>query len=61
MSTVARTRENTVPPREDWPEPPARTKAGDLLTELIIATFRLNGLLMDTAQELAAAGGLTAA
>jgi DNA-binding MarR family transcriptional regulator len=56
-----RTQASTVSPREDRPEPPARTNAGDLLTELIIATFRLNALLMDTAQELAAAGGLTAA
>jgi DNA-binding MarR family transcriptional regulator len=31
------------------------------LTELVIATFRLNAELMETAQGLAAAGGLTAA
>jgi DNA-binding MarR family transcriptional regulator len=61
MSAVERNRASTVPPREDWPEPPTRTKAGDLLTELTIATFRLNALLMDHAQGLAAAGGLTAA
>jgi DNA-binding MarR family transcriptional regulator len=61
MSTIERNRASTVPPREDWPVPPARTRAGDLLTELIIATFRLNALLMDHAQGLAAAGGLTAA
>jgi DNA-binding MarR family transcriptional regulator len=61
MTTPAQTRAKTAPPREDWPEPPARTQAGDLLTELIIATFRLNGLLMDTAQQLTGAGGLTAA
>jgi DNA-binding MarR family transcriptional regulator len=51
----------TVPgPREDWPDPPPRTEAGDALTALIIATFRLNGLLMDVAQRLARDGGLTA-
>jgi DNA-binding MarR family transcriptional regulator len=61
VSVVRRNRVSAVPPREDWPEPPARTRAGDLLTELIIATFRLNAALMDHAQALAAAGGLTAA
>jgi DNA-binding MarR family transcriptional regulator len=50
-----------VPPRADWPEPPAHSKAGALLTEMIIATFRLNGRLMEVAQGLAAKGGLTAA
>jgi DNA-binding MarR family transcriptional regulator len=61
MSRLTGTGASTVPPREDWPEPPARTKAGDVLTELIIATFRLNALLIDIAQQLAGAGGLTAA
>ena len=51
---------SAVPPREDWPEPPPRTEAGDALTDVIIATFRLNGRLMDVAQRLARAGGLTA-
>jgi DNA-binding MarR family transcriptional regulator len=50
-----------VPPREQWPVPPPHTEAGALLTEVIIATFRLNGRLMDVAQGLAAQGGLTAA
>jgi DNA-binding MarR family transcriptional regulator len=50
----------TVPPREDWPDPPPRTEAGDALTEVIIGTFRLNGRLMDIAQRLARAGALTA-
>jgi DNA-binding MarR family transcriptional regulator len=50
----------TVPAREDWPDPPPRTEAGDALTDVIIATFRLNGRLMDVAQRLARAGGLTA-
>ena len=51
----------TVPSRERWPEPPAHTEAGTLLTEVVIATFRLNARLMDAAQRLAAEGGLTAA
>jgi DNA-binding MarR family transcriptional regulator len=51
----------TVPPRADWPEPPPRTAAGDALTDVILTTFRLNGRLMEVAQGLAAAGGLTAA
>jgi DNA-binding MarR family transcriptional regulator len=50
-----------VPPRDRWPEPPPHTDAGRLLTEVIIATFRLNGRLQEVAQRLAAQGGLTAA
>jgi DNA-binding MarR family transcriptional regulator len=50
-----------VPPREDWPELPPRTEAARLLTELIIATFRLNGRLLEAAQGLAVEGELTAA
>jgi DNA-binding MarR family transcriptional regulator len=50
-----------VPPREAWPEPEPETAAGSALTDLIIATFRLNGRLMDAAQEMAAEGGITAA
>ena len=50
-----------VPPREQWPEPNPTTPAGAALTDLIVTTFRLNGRLMDAAQEMAAAGGLTAA
>lgn len=53
-------RTGTVPPREDWPDPPPRTEGGEALTDVIIATFRLNGWLMDIAQRLARAGGLTA-
>src|SRR6478735_89435 len=49
------------PPRDSWPDPPARTEAGEVLTDLIIGTFRLNARLLDVAQELAGAGGLTAA
>jgi DNA-binding MarR family transcriptional regulator len=50
-----------VPPRERWPKRPAQTEAGRLLTDVIITTFRLNGRLMEAAQQLAAEGGLTAA
>ncbi|MGH3463089.1 MAG: MarR family winged helix-turn-helix transcriptional regulator [Kribbellaceae bacterium] len=61
MSTAQETRGGTVPPRRDWPEPPSRTEAGELLTEVILTTFRLNARLMDAAQVLAAEGGMTAA
>ena len=57
MSTV----EGTVPPRERWPEPPSHTEAGELLTEVVVTTLRLNGRIMEVAQRLAADGGLTAA
>ncbi len=30
------------PPRDSWPDPPAQTEAGEVLTDLIIGTFRLN-------------------
>ena len=50
-----------APPRERWPEPAPLTDAGAALTDLILGTFRLNGRLMEVAQERAAAGGLTAA
>jgi DNA-binding MarR family transcriptional regulator len=51
---------DTVPPRERWPEPAAQTEAGELLTEVILTTFRLNARIMEVAQQLAAHGGLTA-
>src|SRR5919204_3808759 len=51
----------SVPPREHWPELPPRTEAGRLLTELIVATFRLNGQLLEAAQELAKEGEISAA
>jgi DNA-binding MarR family transcriptional regulator len=51
----------TVPPRAQWPEPPERTEASALLTDVILTTFRLNGRLLEVAQELAAAGDITAA
>jgi DNA-binding MarR family transcriptional regulator len=61
MSAVEERRAATIPPRERWPEPPAQTEAGRLLTNVILTVFRLNGRLMETAQQLAAEGGLTAA
>ena len=50
-----------VPPRATWPEPPPQTEAGSALTDLILATFRLNGRLHEVAQQLAAEGEITAA
>lgn len=50
-----------VAAREDWPEPPPHTEAGQVLTDLIVTTLRLNGRIMEAAQALAAEGGLTAA
>jgi DNA-binding MarR family transcriptional regulator len=50
----------TVPPREDWPDAPPLSEAGEALTDVILATFRLNGRLMDFARRRARAGGLTA-
>jgi DNA-binding MarR family transcriptional regulator len=43
------------------PEPPPHTEAGALLTDVIVATLRLHGRIMEVAQELATEGGLTAA
>jgi DNA-binding MarR family transcriptional regulator len=42
-------------------EPEPQTPEGEALTDVILATFRLHGRLMETAQEMAAEGGLTAA
>ena len=61
MSTAQDTPLAIVPPREEWPNLPPHTEAGEVLTELILTTFRLNGRLMDVAQEMAAEGGITAA
>jgi DNA-binding MarR family transcriptional regulator len=51
----------SAPPRESWPEPPPQSEAGAVLTDVILTTFRLNGRLMDVAQEFAVEGGITAA
>ena len=61
MNALEARRASAVPPRERWPEPTVHTEAGALLTDIIIATFQLNGRLMEVAQQLAAEGGLTAA
>src|SRR5215467_15877772 len=42
-------------------QPPPQSDAGAALTELILLVFRLNGRLQEAAEELSAAGGLTAA
>jgi len=52
---------SSVPPRADWPEPSPQSEAGALLTEMVLTTFRLNARVLEAAQHLAAAGGLTAA
>ena len=51
----------TVPARSAWPEPVPQTEAADLLTKIILSTFRLNARLLEAAQLMAANGGLTAA
>jgi DNA-binding MarR family transcriptional regulator len=61
VSALTHPRADKVPPRRSWPEPAGHTTAGALLTDLVIATFRLNGQLLEVAQSLAAHGGLTAA
>jgi DNA-binding MarR family transcriptional regulator len=50
-----------TPRRDQWPEPQPETAAGAALTDLILATFRLNRRLLDAAQRLAAEGEITAA
>jgi DNA-binding MarR family transcriptional regulator len=52
---------SSVPPRADWPDPAPQSEAGALLTEMVLTTFRLNARVLEAAQHLAAAGGLTAA
>jgi DNA-binding MarR family transcriptional regulator len=51
----------SVPPRARWPDPDPETPAGEALTDVILTTFRLNGRLMEAAQQMAASGELTAA
>lgn len=50
-----------VPPRADWPEPPPASRSAQVFTDIALTTFRLNARLMDAAQGMAAAGGITAA
>lgn len=61
MTTAQNGLDAAVPPREEWPAPSPATPAGEALTDLALTTFRLNSRLMDAAQEMAAAGGITAA
>lgn len=61
MSAAARPEPPTTTPRERWPEAIPHTDSGRLLTELVIATFRLNARFLEVAQGLADHGGLTAA
>jgi DNA-binding MarR family transcriptional regulator len=60
MITNRSAQDAVVPPREDWPDPPPPTEAGQVLTDVIVTTFRLNARLMEVAQELAVAGDITA-
>ena len=60
MRALAAEPASEIPPPEEWPEPQPRTEAGDVLTDVIIATFQLDGRLMDIARRLARAGGITA-
>jgi DNA-binding MarR family transcriptional regulator len=48
-------------PRREWPVAQPETPAGTALTTLVMTSFRLNGLLMEAAQRMAAAGDMTAA
>ena len=61
MTAEPEERVGDLPPRADWPGPPPQTEAGALLTEVVLTTFRLNARVLEAAQQLAAAGGLTAA
>ncbi|TDE13097.1 MarR family winged helix-turn-helix transcriptional regulator [Jiangella asiatica] len=61
MTTAQNAPDAVVPPREEWPVPPPATPAGDALTDIALTTLRLNARLMEAAQDMAAAGGITAA
>jgi len=50
-----------TPARPTWPDPPGQTAAGQVLTDLVLTTFRLNAGFLAVAQDLAAAGDITAA
>lgn len=53
-------RGHAIPDRAEWPYLPPHSTTGQVLTELILTTFRLNARLMEAAQGMAAAGGITA-
>lgn len=62
MTTARRpTVDTAAPGREDWPDPEPSGDAGKALTDVILTTFRLNGRLMEAAQDMATEGELTAA
>jgi DNA-binding MarR family transcriptional regulator len=61
VSTAQDAEDATTPSRDHWPDPPRRTEAGDVMTDIVLTTFRLNARLMEVAQDLAIEGGLTAA
>lgn len=50
-----------VPARGEWPVLDDQSPAGAALTDVILATLRLNGRLMEAAQSLAEHGDITAA
>lgn len=52
---------HAVPSRSDWPVLADQMPEGAALTDVILATFRLHGRLMEAAQRLAAEGGISAA
>lgn len=56
-----RTSSQSRPARWRTVRVPAETAAGAELTELILGVFRLNATLLDAAETMASAGGLTAA
>lgn len=51
----------TIATDQRWPEAEPPSPEGAALTDVILATFRLNGRFMESAQRMAAEGGLTAA
>ena len=61
MSTPATRTVDRVTEAREGRAPSGRTPAGDALTEVVLATFALNGRLLATAEDLARPGGLTAA
>ena len=50
-----------APAEAPAPAPAPRTPAGDVLTDLVLAVFRLNGRFLEAAERLARPVGLTAA
>jgi DNA-binding MarR family transcriptional regulator len=61
MTATSRRPAARVTEAPDGGPPSGRTPAGDALTELVLATFALNGRFLAAAEELARPAGLTAA